>query len=171
MGDGKYSGLVKLDPDQAFTLTNPETGKVYGGSDGTLAEDGAGIVVGLKGWYDFSADIKGLTYNAEKFMIGIIGSATPTGWDSDTDMDYDVKTGRWYITIYLKGGQYIKFRKNDGWAWNMGLADGETGGLSGNLKQGGVGNDIPIAESGNYTVYFTILNDNEGTYEIVKNSK
>jgi len=171
LGDGNYSGLVKLDPTQAFTLTDPETNKNYGGSGGTLAVDGAGIVVDSKGWYDFSADINGLTYNAEAYMIGIIGSATPTGWDSDTDMDYDAKTGRWYITIDLIGGQFIKFRKNDGWAWNMGLADDEKGGLTGDLKQGGVGNDIPIAESGNYTVYFTINNDNEGSYELVKNSK
>lgn len=171
LGDGKYSGLVKLDPAQPFTLTDPETGKTYGGSGGTLAVDGAGIVVNDKGWYDLSADINALTYNPDPYMIGIIGSATPTGWDSDTDMDYDPKTGRWFITIDLIGGQYIKFRKNDSWSWNMGLADDETGGLTGNLKQGGVGNDIPIPEDGNYTVYFTIINDNEGTYEIVKNSK
>jgi hypothetical protein len=86
-------------------------------------------------------------------------------------MDYDPQRGYWYIDIDLVGGDgnFIKFRRNDGWGWNMGLADGEEGGLSGNLQQGGVGNDIPIAESGNYRVIFTILSDDAGTYELIKN--
>lgn len=170
-GDGKYEGLVKLDPANAFTLTDPETSTNYGGAGGTLAVDGAGIVVNNAGWHILRADIIGLTYDAEEYFIGIIGSATPTGWDSDTDMEYNPEEGHWYIDIDLVGGDgmFIKFRKNDGWSWNMGLADGDPGGLSGNLQQGGVGNDIPIPESGNYRVIFTILSDAAGTYEIIKN--
>jgi hypothetical protein len=171
LSDGVYNGLVKLSPDNAFTLFDPETSTSYGGAGGTLAVDGAGIVADEIGWYDFKADIVGLTYNAEPYFIGIIGSATPTGWDSDTDMEYDPQNGYWYIDINLNGGDgnFIKFRKNDGWGWNMGLADGEEGGLTGNLQQGGVGNDIPIAETGNYRVIFTILSDAAGTYELIKN--
>ena len=48
----------------------------------------------------------------------------------------------------------------------MGLADG---GAEGELQQGGVGNDIPIAEAGNYTIVFTILSNDAGTFTIVKN--
>ncbi|MCT4588009.1 MAG: SusE domain-containing protein [Carboxylicivirga sp.] len=171
LSDGVYNGFVKLSPDNAFKLFDPETSTTYGGAGGTLSVDGAGIVVDETGWYDFTADIVGLTYNPEPHFIGIIGSATPTGWDSDTDMDYDPQRGYWYIDIDLVGGDgnFIKFRRNDGWGWNMGLADGEEGGLSGNLQQGGVGNDIPIAESGNYRVIFTILSDDAGTYELIKN--
>ncbi len=166
--DGKYEGLVKLDPAQAFTLLDPETTTSYGGAGGTLEEDGAGISVNNAGWHMLSADIIGLTFDPVEYFIAIVGDATGS-WDDDQDMDYDPETKRWFITIDLEGGKYIKFRRNDGWSWNMGLADGEEGGLSGDLQQGGVGNDIPIAESGNYTVYFTILSDDAGTYEIVKN--
>ncbi len=172
-GDGKYNRFVKLDPANAFTLENPETGKVYGGSLGTLQEGGAGIVVGEAGWYDFSADIVALTYEAEPYFIGCVGSATPNGWDApDQKMDYDAATGTWRINLDLVEGA-IKFRKNDGWAWNMGFADGETNTMvdnvmKGKLKQGGVGNDIPIPEAGNYDIIFTILSDDEGTYEIIK---
>ena len=83
-------------------------------------------------------------------------------------MDYNADKGYWYITIDLVVG-HIKFRRNDSWSWNMGFVEGETPGMSGNLQQGGVGNDIPITEAGNYTVIFTILSDDAGTYEIIKN--
>jgi hypothetical protein len=170
--DGKYEGLVKLDPAQAFTLLNPETSTSYGGSGGMLTVDGAGITVSNAGWHLLSADIEGLTYDPAEYFIAIVGDATGS-WDDDQDMEYDPETKQWFITIDLEGGKYIKFRRNDGWDWNMGLADGEEGGLTGDLKQGGVGNDIPIAETGNYTVYFTIINDDAvngtGKYEIIKN--
>ncbi len=168
LGDGNYRQYVKLDPANAFTLWHPETDTYYGGSSGTLEVDGAGIVVGAIGYYDLQADINDLTYQVDPYMIAIVGDATGS-WDNDQDMDYNPAKGYWYITIDLVGGKYIKFRKNDGWGWNMGLADDEDGGLSGDLKQGGVGNDILIEEDGNYTVYFTILSDDAGKYEIVKN--
>lgn len=166
LGNGKYQSYVKLDPANPFTLLDPETNISYGGSGGTLVVDGGGITIGDAGWYDFSADINGLTYVADPYFIGVVGSSTPNGWDApDSKMDFDYKTGRWYITLDLVVG-YIKFRKNDGWAWNMGLADS---GNPGELQQGGVGNDIPIDEAGNYTVYFTIISDAKGTFELIKN--
>lgn len=169
LGDGVYNGFVKLDPANAFTLLDPETSTSYGGTGGVLAIDGAGIVVDEMGWYDLSADINGLTYTTDPYFIGLVGDATPNGWDApDSKMDYDAATGTWRITIDLIVGK-IKFRKNDSWSWNMGFVEGETPGMSGDLQQGGVGNDIPINEAGNYTVIFTILSDEAGTYEIIKN--
>lgn len=165
LSDGVYLGFAKLDPTKPFTLTDPETSKVYGGSAGKLEVGGAGIEVDPAGWYILTADIANMTYKVEDYMIGIIGSATPTGWGSDTDMDYDAATGRWYITMDLVDGE-IKFRKNDGWAWNMGIPKGTESELSGSLDQGG--DNIAIV-AGNYTVYFTIASDTAGSYELVKN--
>ena len=51
----------------------------------------------------------------------------------------------------------------------MGFTEGTEGALTGTTQQGGVGNDIPITEAGNYTVIFTILSDDAGTYEFIKN--
>ncbi len=172
-GDGKYSRLVKLDPAKPFKLKDPETGKVYGESGGKLAEGGNGIKVGEAGWYKFEADIKNLTFQSEKNFIGCVGSATPNGWDApDQKMDYDYEINAWRINLDLVPGA-IKFRLNDGWAWNMGFADGEAnvmkdGVMKGKLKQGGIGNDIPIKEAGNYDIIFTILSDAEGTYVVKK---
>ncbi|MDY0253692.1 MAG: SusE domain-containing protein [Tenuifilaceae bacterium] len=160
-GDGVYTGYVKLNSANAFTLLDPDTDTEYGkaAAAGTLEVDGAGISIDDNGWHILTADVNTLTYATEAYMIGLVGSATPNGWDApDSKMDYDPKTGTWSITIELIDG-YIKFRKNDGWAWNLG------GDLS-NLTQGG--SDIPVT-AGNYTITLTIINDETGSATIVKN--
>ena len=92
-------------------------------------------------------------------MIGLVGSATPNGWDTpDQKMDYDAKTGTWYITIDLADGE-VKFRLNDGWAWNL-------GGDLDNLTQGGA--NIPVT-AGNWTITLTINANNTGSATFVKN--
>jgi starch-binding outer membrane protein SusE/F len=87
--------------------------------------------------------------------IGIIGSATPTGWDSDTDMIQSATNPHeWSIVIPLTTGA-CKFRQNDAWAVNWGAADFPIG----IGTQGGA--DIPVSQAGEYTV---TLNDTSGVY-------
>lgn len=159
LGDGSYSGFVKLDANQPFTLKDPDANKEYGASGAALAVGGAGINVGESGWYKLAANTNDLTYSTSAYMIGLVGSATPSGWDApDQKMDYDAKTGTWSIKINLNDGE-IKFRKNDGWAWNL-------GGTPNNLTQGG---DNIVVGAGNYTITLTIINDATGSAKIVKN--
>lgn len=90
---------------------------------------------------------------------GIIGSATPTGWDSDTNMDYDLTTRLYSITMNLTAGNAFKFRLDDGWAKNFGD--------NGNdllLEDGGA--DIPVNTTGTYKI---VANFNE-TVSLVDNS-
>lgn len=170
LGNGAYNGFVKLDATMPFTLKDPDTDNEYGDNAGALEVNGAGIVVDENGWYNLSANTVDLTYSFEKHFIGLVGSATPNGWDSpDQKMDYDAKTGTWSITLDLTDA-VVKFRRNDGWSWNMGFVEGDTPGWSGPLQQGGVGNDIPVPDgAGNYTVIFNIISDDEGTYQFIKN--
>ena len=53
--------------------------------------------------------------------IGIIGDATPGGWDSDTQLTYNSATGAWEGVVTLTAGT-IKFRANNGWDINWGGA-------------------------------------------------
>jgi len=76
--------------------------------------------------------------------VGIIGDATPTGWDSDTDLT-DNGDGTYTIDIDLIVGQ-IKFRQNDAWDVNWG-GDG-----NGNLIPNG--DNIVIDTAGFYEVFF-----------------
>jgi hypothetical protein len=73
---------------------------------------------------------------------GIIGSATPTSWDSDTNMNYDLNTKIYSITMNLIVGE-IKFRLDDSWGTNF-------GGSGGSLVSNGA--NIPIPVAGNYTI-------------------
>ncbi len=81
---------------------------------------------------------------------GIIGSATPTGWSSDTNFDYNLETKKYSITINLVAGE-IKFRLDDAWATNLG-DDGNDLTLEPN------GADIPIANPGNYKIEVDFTN-------------
>lgn len=161
-GNGVYTGLVKLDKTKPFTFLDPEANISYGknAAGNALEINGSGITSDKSGWYQVSADVNAMTYALSAYMIGVVGSATPNGWNApDIKMDYIAKRGVWVVTTDLIVGE-IKFRKNDGWAWNI-------GGSLNNLTQGG--NNIPITQAGNYTITLTIINDLTGSCTIVKN--
>lgn len=162
LGNGIYKGFVKLSVANPFTLTDPDSGTEYGGAGGALVVSGPGIIPSGDGWHILSANINDLSYSADAYMIGLVGSATPNGWDApDQKMDYNAATGIWSITLDLVAGE-IKFRKNDGWAWNL-------GGTPDNLVHNG--SNLPIAAAGNYTITLNIISDagELGTCTITKN--
>ncbi|MEI6059989.1 MAG: SusE domain-containing protein [Bacteroidota bacterium] len=165
LGNGIYAGFVKLDATKSFTLKDPDANIVYGGAAGILAVNGAAITSEASGWYQFSANTTALTYSMSAYMIGLVGSASANGWNSpDTKMDYDSKSGTWYITTDLIVGE-IKFRFNDGWAWNLGWNDAKDA-----LTHNGA--NIAVTEAGNYTITLTITKfdaPEAGTFTIVKN--
>lgn len=79
---------------------------------------------------------------------GIIGAATPSGWDSDTDFTAEGTTEgvvTYSITLDMTADEY-KIRANDDWALNLG---GDMADLAMD------GSNLSIAEAGNYTVVFT----------------
>jgi hypothetical protein len=91
--------------------------------------------------------------------IGLIGSATPGDWGTDTDMRIldpeRIDLNTWTLTVFLKGGQEVKFRANDSWDVNWGAGDFP----SGNATSGGP--NIPIPSDGYYKIVF---NDITGSY-------
>ncbi|WP_367388882.1 SusE domain-containing protein [Lewinella sp. LCG006] len=163
--DGKFDGYLYIGDDAAahkFT-DGPSWDVNWGddGADGTLEPGGADIVLGTAGVYRFVVDINALTHSSLRTEWGIIGDATPGGWDNDTDMTYDQTTGLWTVDIDLEGGKFVKFRVND--AWDVNLGDNDT---DNKMEYGGA--DIPVAESGNYTVTLD-LNNAIYTYTLTKN--
>lgn len=95
------------------------------------------------GYYKIVVDTVELVYETTPFNVGIVGTATPNGWDApDQKMTYDNGDFRWKATVDLVAGK-MKFRINDDWKWNR-------GGSVDNLTQDGA--DIDIAENGNYTI-------------------
>lgn len=170
LGDGKYTGLIKLNTANSFTFTDPDAGTAYGGAGGVLTVNGAAIVPAANGWHRLNVDVNAGTYEISAYMIGLVGSATPNGWDSpDQKMDYNPATGIWSITLNLVDGEF-KFRLNDGWAWNIGYNKSNTGNLNDLFHDG---NNIP-ATAGNYTITLTITQPNgpteAGSATVVKNN-
>ena len=93
---------------------------------------------------------------AQITTVGIIGSATPDGWNSSTVMNQVPAGGHdWTITKALIVGE-AKFRANDAWTINWGATGFPTA--------AGVqdGPNIPIATAGTYTIRF---NDATGVYQ------
>ncbi len=160
LGDGSYTGMVKLDPAKPFKLHDPDNDTTYGAGSSTalVADGGNGIVAsGIAGWYNLSANIKALTYKTDPYMISIIGDAAQ-GWATDEMMDYDPQTDLWSITIDLTAGSF-KFRLNGGWGngINLGLGDASHPQYTlDNLWNDSGSQNIPVAAAGNYTITLSI---------------
>ncbi len=126
------------------------------GSGSTLALDGANISV-TQGNYLIRFNENTLQYTIEAFSWGVIGDATPGGWDMDTNLEYDPTSNQFRGVMHLTDGE-IKFRMNDDWATNL-------GGSAGSLEPGG--SNIAVTE-GNYIVTLNLagVDLSESTYTL-----
>lgn len=120
---GVFSGIISFnDPaalDFKFT-TAPNWNENYGGDgNGNLVFDGNNVTVPSTGTYQITVNLNEMTWNAVPYSFGIIGTATPGGWDSDTDMTYNNQLGLWEYSGELIAGA-LKFRLNDQWTVNYG---------------------------------------------------
>lgn len=162
-----YIYLTNANAEFKFT-TAPNWDFAYGddGADGTLESDNAAnIVVANAGMYKLDVNVPSLSYSVTATNWGVIGSGTPTGWDSDTDMTWDsenqVLTVTMDITADEDGSRQIKFRANDGWDLNYGDTD-----KNGTLVAGG--ENIDVDSDGNYTITLD-LNGPVYRYTLTKN--
>jgi starch-binding outer membrane protein SusE/F len=114
------------------------------GADGTLDANGANIKPGAPGYYHLTVDLATKTHTFLRTDWGVIGDATPGGWDTDTDMAYDSIAKTWSVTLNLTAAS-IKFRANHLWDLNY----GDTG-ANGSLEENG--DNIAVSSAGNYTV-------------------
>lgn len=134
---GTYEFKINDAPDWNHTS--------YGGSANTLSTSGSNLMWPAgAGTYRVQANTSTLAWSATKVTWGIIGSATPGGWNSDTQMTYDAANKVWKIVgVTLTGGNELKFRANNDWGINL-------GGSLNNLSYGG--DNILISTTGVYTI-------------------
>jgi len=163
--DNKFEGYLNFaDANTEFKFCqNPDWTVNWGddGANGTLEPAGANIKAADPGYYKLNVDINALTYTMVKTTWGIIGSATPDGWNSDKPMTYDATNDVWTIVINLTIGE-VKFRANSGWDINYG-----DDGANGILEAGGANIAVPAA--GEYKVTMK-LGAPDYTYTIVLNT-
>lgn len=142
-----YEGFAHLNGEFKLTSAPDWNGVNYGAAadKGKLSTDaGAGnLNAPADGLYYVKANISSLTYSLTDITtFGIIGSATPLGWDASSALTPSADFLTWTGTFDLVEGE-LKFRCNDAWDINLG---GETDNLTPN------GANIPVAAAGKYTV-------------------
>lgn len=116
------------------------------GADFSTAADAANFSLpegNEEGFYKIVLNLDAKTMELTPITtIGIIGDATPNGWDASTPMTYSKADGAWVIKdVQLKDGE-LKFRANDAWDINW-------GGTPDALTQGG--DNLKISE-GTYDI-------------------
>jgi hypothetical protein len=154
------NGEAKFRAENAWT-TN------WGGStapSGVGVQDGGNIPVAAgtytvvfndaTGEYFIAANNRGTAFD----KVGIIGNATPGGWDNDTDLIKNPANPLiWSKIIVLSDGE-AKFRANDAWDVNWGSSDFPAGVAAQD------GPNIPAAGG----TYFITFNSGTGEYSFLK---
>lgn len=110
-----YTGYMYLNQNGfKFCTQKNWDGTNYGGAFFGESEDNI-MMTQEAGFYQVDVDLSAKTYTLSPFIIGIIGDATPTGWDGDTDMTYNAEEHCWELkNVKLSDGE-MKFRSNHSW--------------------------------------------------------
>ena len=145
-----FTGFMFLNQNGFKFCTQPEWKGTNYGANFDTAPNAANITMTEEaGYYKVDVDLESKSYVLTPITtIGIIGSASPKGWDSDVDMTYvpynaeTKELGYWEIKDVTFTSGEIKFRANDDWAINWG---GDTNALT----QGG---DNISVDAGTYDI-------------------
>lgn len=161
-----FTGFMYLNQNGFKFCTQPEwKGTNYGANFDTAPEAANITMTEAAGYYKVDVDLDSKSYALTPITtIGIIGSASPNGWDSDVDMTYvpynaeTKELGYWEIKdVTLTSGE-IKFRANDDWAINWG---GDTNALT----QGG---DNISVDAGTYDIKLYAWANGYAKCELIK---
>ena len=180
-GQTNFEGYISLDGE--FKFLRPKADGTFDwdgdsadwGDDGTFSDvllnTGETNCTATAGYYWVKANTATLTYSITPITTwGIIGSATPGGWDSSTPMTYNPTTKKWSIVVTLVDGEY-KFRSNN--IWNAGSVQYNLGGFQADK----VGDDYAgesmsygganlVVTAGTYLVELDLSNPRAYTYTL-----
>lgn len=161
-----FTGFMYLNQNGFKFCTQPEWKGTNYGANFDTAGDAANITMTeAAGYYKVDVDLETKSYVLTPITtIGIIGSASPNGWDSDVDMTYvpynaeTKELGYWEIKDVPFTSGEIKFRANDDWAINWG---GDTNALT----QGG---DNISVDAGKYDIKLYAWANGYAKCELIK---
>ena len=180
-GQTNFEGYISLDGEFKFLRPKADGTFDWDGDSADWGDDGTFLGVLLNtgetnctataGYYWVKANTATLTYSITPITTwGIIGSATPGGWDSSTPMTYNPTTKKWSIVVTLVDGEY-KFRSNN--IWNAGSVQYNLGGFQADK----VGDDYAgesmsygganlVVTAGTYLVELDLSNPRAYTYTL-----
>jgi len=174
-GETAFEGFIYMnvaEPEFKFIPNAVDFAGDYGdaaasGFSGTLVQEGeTNIKPGAPGYYYIKADTDLLTYSAVPTAWGVVGNATPGGWENSTPMTYDATTKKWTVTVALvpqvAPDNGWKFRANNAWTYNMG--DTTLNSTDGTLKFDGT--NIGVTTAGTYKITLDLSNPRAYSYTI-----
>jgi hypothetical protein len=129
-----------------------------------------GLSVPDTGYYELWADLNDNTWIAYKTTWGILGDATPGGWNTDTDLAYDPVNKVWTVTCAMIHNGSFKFRANHDWKIDFGIdADGNLQ-YADNLQlpYDATVQNITVPSDGIYTLTLDLHVSGVHNYSIVK---
>lgn len=124
ISDGNFEMFVKLNAGDGVKFLQVQDWAGDWGADpsnmtgGIVQEGESNVPVAETGFYRIQVNFADFSYNLLKTSWGVVGDATPGGWDTDTDM-VQIDNHKWEVTVNLTAGGF-KFRANDGWDIAMG---------------------------------------------------
>jgi len=153
-----YVYMANAENNWKFASQPNWDGPNYGddNNSGVLDPNAANNINSPAGYYKLNADFTTLTYTAVATVWGVIGDATPFGWDDETLLAYDPITMTWRGGLHLTAASY-KFRANHDWGFNYGSNDGD-----GQLQPDGANISVPMEDD--YYIVLDLSNPNEYTY-------
>jgi hypothetical protein len=159
--NAKYIISTATSSGAAEGYVNLTTGSIKLATDhgsGGLTNPGNNITVATTGYYLIKANLGTMTYSLTLTKWGVIGDASPNGWNDETALTYNpalaVWTGGMPLTVAA-----MKFRANHSWDYNYGsdLADGT-------LSAGGA--NIPVSLAADYAITLDLSHPNAYTYSM-----
>lgn len=133
-------------------------GPNYGDGGGGVLDPDGGNMSSPAGYYKLNADAAAMTYTAVATVWGVIGSASPQGWDDETPLTFNAEAGTWQGVVHLTAEE-IKFRANHDWGYNYG-----SDGADGNLGAGAA--NIPVDVESDYSIEMNLGTPNAYTYSV-----
>lgn len=163
-GETDYEGFLWLDGGHKFVAPDAAGNFNWGNTDwgwdgstvGVLVETGESDLNAPAGYYRVRANTEALTYEEVLTDWGIIGAATPGGWDNSTQLTYNPATQKLEGIVVMTAGAF-KFRANNAWAINF-------GGPAEAMAQDGP--DFTLDAAGTYLVQLDLSNPRQYTYTL-----
>lgn len=159
--DGEYKFLAPA-ANGTFSWDNPNWGD--DGSFSNVLQPGGGNANAAAGYYLLKANTADLSYSATPVVWGIVGAATPGGWDNSTALTYNATTKLWEGIVTLTSGEF-KFRANNSWDINLGNYDANQADITGEEMSYG-GPNLVNAAAGSYKVTLDLSHPRAYTYTL-----
>ena len=157
-GENDFYGFFTSGTKFKFQKEQDSWAVNYGGSNGTLASNGADILA--SGYVYVNANLNNMTYSVTPITsMGVIGDATQGGWATETPLTYNAETNTWEGTMTFTAGE-IKFRANNNWDISFGgaLDDLTLGGSNITVEAGTYNVALKLVCPGEYSATLTPAN-------------